>query len=74
MLRRDFLRAGCGAIGSIGLTILAGGCRSSLHARVIKPGDKTMVGSHGAGQETFTPLIDEAVGKLLARHEPPPLT
>ncbi|MCA9170642.1 MAG: penicillin-binding protein activator LpoB, partial [Planctomycetales bacterium] len=39
-------------------------------ARVIKPGEREMVGSHQAGQETFDPLIDEAVGKLLARHEP----
>ena len=27
-----------------------------------------MVGSHSAGAETYKPLIDESVGKLLARH------
>jgi hypothetical protein len=36
---------------------------------VIKPGDNEMIGSHAAGQETFEPLIDEAVGKLLGRHD-----
>jgi hypothetical protein len=39
---------------------------------VIKPGEKEMIGSHQAGQETFRPLIDEAVGKLVARHAVPP--
>lgn len=45
-------------------------CRGMQYARVIKPGDQEMIGSHAAGQETFEPLIDEAVTKLLARHEP----
>jgi hypothetical protein len=36
---------------------------------VIQPGEREMVGSHQAGQETYEPLIDEAVCKLLARHE-----
>ena len=31
-----------------------------------------MVGSHQAGQETFRPLVDEAVTKLVARHGPGP--
>ena len=31
-----------------------------------------MVGSHAAGGETYKPLIDEAVAKLLSRHGPPP--
>jgi hypothetical protein len=66
MLRRDFLLAGVTA-GS--LAALAG-CKGNQYARVIKPGQQQMVGSHGAGQETFKPLIDEAVFKLLARHEP----
>ena len=37
------------------------GCRGTQYARVIKPGEKEMIGSHQAGQETFRPLIDEAV-------------
>jgi len=41
------------------------GCRGRQTAQVLKPGEKDMVGSHAAGAETFKPLIDEAVGKLL---------
>ena len=67
MLRREFLVAST----AVAAGCLAGGCRSTQHARVIKPGEKSMVGSHTAGQETFTPLIDEAVGKLLSRQQPP---
>lgn len=71
MLRREFLVSAAG-IGAAGLGLTSAGCRSTQHARVLKPGEKGMVGSHAAGQETFTPLIDEAVGKLLARHETSP--
>jgi Peptidoglycan-synthase activator LpoB len=46
------------------------GCKGHQYARVIKPGEREMVGSHAAGQETFKPLIEESVGKLLAKHEP----
>jgi hypothetical protein len=46
------------------------GCKGYQYARVVKPGERQMVGSHAAGQETFKPLIEEAVGKLLAKHEP----
>jgi hypothetical protein len=54
------------------LTVAIGlcGCRGTQYARVIQPGDHEMIGSHQAGKETFDPLIDEAVAKLLARHEP----
>jgi len=47
------------------------GCRGKQYARVIEPGEQEMVGSHAAGQETFRPLVDEAVVKLLARHDAP---
>jgi hypothetical protein len=48
------------------------GCRSKQHARIIQPGEKEMMGSHQAGTETFRPLIEESVAKLLARsHEVP---
>lgn len=63
ILRRTLMLAG--AAGLLGI-----GCRGMQHARVIQPGEREMIGSHGAGQETFDPLIDEAVAKLLARHEP----
>jgi len=53
------------------LFAIPSGCRSgNQYARVIKPGEKEMVGSHAAGQETFRPLIDEAVSRLLDRHPP----
>jgi hypothetical protein len=55
------------------LVLVAAGCRGTQYARVIQPGQSEMVGSHSAGQETFRPLVDEAVAKLLARHEAPQL-
>src|SRR5436305_4293244 len=54
------------------LARMAPGCRGTQYARVIKPGDKEMMGSHQAGQETFRPLVDEAVTGLVARHLPQP--
>ncbi|MFO0868513.1 MAG: hypothetical protein U0935_06150 [Pirellulales bacterium] len=52
-----------------GLVVLAVGCRGNQYARVIQPGQKEMIGSHQAGQETFQPLVEQTVAKLLARHE-----
>ncbi len=43
------------------------GCRNHQHARVMSQTDKDMVGSHEAGAETWKPLIEESVAKLLAR-------
>jgi hypothetical protein len=63
MERRHFLR-----VALLGSTCCLG-CRGYQYARVIKPGEKEMVGSHAAGQETFKPMIQEAVGKLIAKHE-----
>jgi hypothetical protein len=34
----------------------------------MRPGDREMVGSHGAGGETYKPLVEEAVANLLGRH------
>lgn len=70
MLRRDFMQLGV-------LTIAGGclgGCRGNQYAKVMHPGESGMVGSHQAGEETFRPLIDEAVAKLLGRQAvgPPP--
>ncbi len=48
--------------------LAAVGCRSNQFARVKKPGETDMVGSHQAGAETFKPLVNEAVTCLLARH------
>lgn len=49
-----------------GLMTLAG-CRHTQHAHVLKNNDKDLVGSHNAGSETYKPLIDESVAKLLGR-------
>jgi len=43
------------------------GCRNHQHARVLSQTDEDMVGSHEAGAETWKPLIEESVAKLLAR-------
>ena len=43
------------------------GCRNVRHAHVLKDEDRDMVGSHTAGAETWKPLIDESVGRLLGR-------
>jgi hypothetical protein len=67
MNRRRFL--GKGLMGLLGLGVLAkSGCRSNQTAQIVKPGDKNLVGSHTAGNETFSPLVDGAVSNLLARH------
>lgn len=59
------------AAGLASLLLLAViGCRGHQYARVIKPGEKQMIGSHKAGQETFRPLVEEAVAKILAAQEP----
>ena len=43
------------------------GCRGRQRAHVLKQDDKDMVGSHTAGAETWKPLIDESVCRLLAK-------
>jgi hypothetical protein len=67
MNRRVFLgRVVAGAVAGAGL--VPAGCREKQYAQVLRPDQHDMVGSHAAGAETYRPLIDEAVGKLLARH------
>jgi hypothetical protein len=60
MLRRQFLVVSCASAAA-----LAVGCRQKQFARVVKPGEDQMVGSHAAGGEVYKPLIDEAMAKLL---------
>ena len=50
----------------LGVTGLAG-CRHEQTGEVLSHDKADMVGSHAAGAETYKPLIDEALGKLLAR-------
>ena len=69
MRRRTFLVA-ASSLGALGLT----GCRGQRQfARIVNPGDRLMTGSHQAGAETFGPLVDEAVAKLLSRHADVPV-
>jgi hypothetical protein len=66
--RRNLLKQT--SLGLLGLALAAEtGCRSTQTAQVVKPGDQSLVGSHAAGNETYGPLVDEAVGKLLSRHQ-----
>ena len=46
---------------------LVTGCRGRQYAHVLKKDEGDMVGSHEAGAETWKPLIDESVAKLLGR-------
>jgi len=64
MDRRSFISTGTVTLAGC----LFGGCRGNQYAKVMHPGEKEMVGSHQAGGETYKPLIDEAVAKLLGRH------
>jgi hypothetical protein len=65
MDRRQFV--GKALLGGLGASAFwLSGCRGRQTAQVLKPGEKDMVGSHHAGAETYKPLVDEAVGKLLA--------
>ena len=65
--RRTFLRCGLAPL-PVAAVLAGSGCRSLQFARVMMPGEKGMAGSHQAVQETFTPRVNDAVAKLLARH------
>ncbi|MCE9607742.1 MAG: penicillin-binding protein activator LpoB [Planctomycetia bacterium] len=69
--RRTFGRRLAGAVLSAGTFA---GCRGNQYAEVRDPAKADMVGSHAAGAETFKPLVEQAVGQLLARHSAPLLT
>ena len=43
------------------------GCRNTQHAHVLTNDDDDMVGSHAAGAETWKPLIQESVARLMGR-------
>ena len=69
MLRRTFL-----VTTGLPWALALAGCRGQRQfARIVNPGDKALMGSHQAGAETFGPLVDEAVAKLLARHAEMPV-
>ncbi len=57
-------------LGTLLVTLSMGmiaGCRGHQFGHVIESDQADMVGSYSAGAETFNPLIDEAVAKLLSR-------
>ena len=64
MLNQRLLLA---AMIGIGVVFVVGGCRNRQHAHVLKNDEKDMVGSHMAGAETWKPLIDESVARLMAK-------
>lgn len=66
MERRRFL-SGLGQLVLCGWVAQATGCRNKQTAHVLNETDRDMVGSHTAGAETWEPLIDASVGKLLGR-------
>lgn len=45
------------------------GCRAHQFGHIVKEDQADLVGSHSAGADTFNPLVDEAVAKLLGRQE-----
>ena len=63
--RRFFGLTGTSLAGFTAATLL--GCRGQQVGEVMKDNKKDLVGNTAAGAETFKPLIEEAVGKLLAR-------
>jgi len=65
MDRRHFLRI-TGAFCTAGVALT--GCRSKQHAQVLRDDQADLVGNKAAGAETFGPLVEEAVAKLLGRH------
>lgn len=71
-LTNPVMLAGCTLL--VVVLTASSGCRSQQHARVIQPGEKEMIGSHQAGTETFRPLVEIAVGNLLARCNEIPAT
>jgi hypothetical protein len=70
MNRRQFLGRSARLAG---LAALFTGCQGTT-GRVIRDDKRDMVGNTAAGAETFRPIVDECVGKLLARHCPPGAT
>lgn len=66
MDRRQFLQQSVPLLFAAS-AVAAAGCRNIRHAHVLKDEDRDMVGSHTAGAETWKPLIDESVGRLLGR-------
>lgn len=60
------------AIGMlIGSSLMLVGCRGYQYGHLVKDNKPDMVGSHAAGAEVYTPLVQESVAKLLGACEAP---
>jgi len=55
------------SVSSVTLAATTFGCRGVQKGKVLSSVDEDKVGSHEAGAETWKPLIDEAVGRLMGR-------
>jgi hypothetical protein len=55
------------AAAALIVVLFLSGCRGRQHAHVLAMTDQDMVGSHEAGAETWKPLIDESVARMLGR-------
>ena len=67
MNRREFVART--SQGVVGLGLMGfWGCRHHTRAKVLRPDQPDMVGTTGAGAETYKPLVDTAVTNLLERH------
>lgn len=64
MTRNQFLLLG---VAWFSASLLVCGCRNHQHAHVLAKSDEDMVGSHEAGAETWKPLIEESVSRMLGR-------
>ena len=53
------------ALALLMVIFVLAGCKSQT-GTLLKPGAKELSGSHKAGQEVYKPLVEEAVGRLLA--------
>ncbi|MDO4574006.1 MAG: penicillin-binding protein activator LpoB [Planctomycetia bacterium] len=51
--------------GALLILLVFAGCKGQT-GTLLHPGSKQLSGSHSAGQEVYKPLVDEAVGRLLA--------
>ena len=66
MDRRRFV-SGMGRLALCGFAGFGLGCRGRQTAHVLNESDRDMVGSHTAGAETWEPLIQGSVAKILGR-------
>lgn len=68
-MRSRTMKITLGWMFSLGCVLLATGCRGYQYGHLVKDSQPSMVGSHSAGAEVYTPMIEEAVAKLLSACE-----